>query len=365
MYPLFFAGEITLVWLSALFNGTGLGSAYHTDQITLAVLFILSSRLFLKQRIHRIPTDIFWSFCGMLIIFTLSSLLHGCGWSAVRYFSCFLLIYLVSNAAISAKMMHLAGLAVLFLGTAILAIYDFGTQLSGWNGNSIAMIGIFSYLIFSAAFWDENMRKRRWLLLLTGAVEFRLISPTGSRSCQVVLLIMVVLVLIRPTVKLLCSRWWIVVVLLIPLVIAVISALLSDGGLASKMELWSYQTFGKSIFNGRDTLWKMGFQQLWERPLLGNGNIDTLRWHNSAVSCLVSFGAVGYVFWLSGLYALVKRGKQYLEDSIIRGCLISFLLIYLQQGVELGMLTKNPNLLIYLPLGLMLGRINYLKGCCE
>ena len=39
----------------------------------------------------------------------------------------------------------------------------------------------------------------------------------------------------------------------------------------------------------------------------------------------------------------------------------AFLVLYVQQSVELGLMAPNPNLLPYAMLGLLLGRVNYLK----
>ena len=363
MYPLLFTGGIVLLWVSALLNGTGLGMAYQTDQITFAVLGVLSLLLFLKNRVRLMPLDLFRAFGGMTAVFLASALLHGFAWSAVKYFSCFLMVYIVSNIRISQRAARLAGLAVLVLGTAVLVIFDYGSELSGWNGNSVAMIGLFSYLLFAAAFWDERSPGRRLLLLLTGGAEFWLILPTDSRSCQAALLIMGLLLLLRTCPGFLRSPRRMLFALLLPLAVAAGSALLSSSGLAGQLDAWSSRTFRKPIFNGRDETWRMGFQLLWQHPLFGNGNIDTLRWHNAALACLVSFGGLGYAFWIAGLYGLLKRGMAYLADPVVCGCMISFLLMHWQQAVELGMMTQNPNLLIYLPLGLMLGRIRSLKGC--
>ena len=362
MYPLVFTGGVVLIWASALLNDTGLGSVYQTDLITIAAFGIFCLLLILKKRTYRVPSDIFLSIGGMILIFVGSSLFHGFGWTVAEYFSCFVMIYIIANVKVRDKSMHMAGVVVLLLGTAILLIYDYGTQLSGWNGNSIAMIGLFSYLIFVAAFWNSRSHWHKLMLLLVGGGEFWLLVDTDSRSCQVSLLIMALILLIRSVPKVLHSKRWLLFILLLPLAIAVVTSLLSTSGIVEQMDTWSRQTFSKPIFNGRDETWRTGFQQLWQHPFFGNGNIDTLRWHNSAVACLVSFGIAGYGAWISSLYALLQRGRAYLMDPIVSGCMISFLLVDLQQAVELGMFTQNPNLMIYLPLGLMLGRINYLKG---
>lgn len=114
--------------------------------------------------------------------------------------------------------MRLSGLAVLALGMAILVIYDFGTQLSGWNENSIAMIGLFSYVLFMAAFYNLRSGWSKFLILLAGGLVLWLISKTESRSCMVVLAVTMLLALImKPYPWALRSHGWVIFLLLIPL----------------------------------------------------------------------------------------------------------------------------------------------------
>lgn len=362
MNSVIFTAEIVLVWLSSLFNGTGLGDTYHTDRITIAILAVFSVILMLRRRQRTIPRDIFSAFGGTALIFILSALFHGKGLSAVQYLCCFLLIYIFGQVKVRERAMRLAGLAVLALGTAILAIYNYGTLLSGWNENSIAMIGLFSYILFMASFYNMRSGGAKLLILLAGALMLWLIVPTDSRSCMVVLAITMLLALImRPCPRALRSRGWVIFFLLIPLLAALCAVIFASFGAASNLDAWSRETFGKPIFNGRDQLWLQGFRELLRQPLFGSGNIGANRWHNSAVACLTSFGILGYGFWLRCLYLPLKRGSAYLNDPVVTGCMTAFLLMNAQQSFELGMFSQNPNLLIYLPLGLLLGRVRYLK----
>ena len=152
MNSVIFTAGVVLVWLSSLFNGTGLGNAYHTDRITTAALIGLTVILLLRRRQRTVPKDVFIAFGGTVCIFAMSGILHGTGLGGLQYLCCFLLIYIFSQIKVQERAMRLSGLAVLALGMAILVIYDFGTQLSGWNETSIAMIGLFSYVLFMAAF---------------------------------------------------------------------------------------------------------------------------------------------------------------------------------------------------------------------
>lgn len=362
MNSIIFTAGIVLVWLSSLFNGTGLGDAYHTDRITIAMLIGISVAFSLNRRQLKIPKDVFFAFGGTVCIFAFSELLHGKGFGGIQYLCCFLLIYIFSKIKVKELAMQLSGLVVLALGIAILVIYDYGTQLSGWNENSIAMIGLFSYILFTASFYNLRSRWSKFLILLAGSLVFWLTIPTDSRSCMIALAISILLALImKPCPRALRSRGWVMFFLLIPLLIAVITVVLSLSGAISNMDLWSQNTFNKPIFNGRDQLWMDGLRNLLRWPLFGSGDISANSWHNTAVACLTSFGILGYAFWLKCLYLPLKRGSLYLSDPIVTGCITAFLLMNVQQSFELGMFSPNPNLLIYLPLGLLLGRVQYLK----
>lgn len=362
MNSVIFTAGVVLVWLSSLFNGTGLGNAYHTDRITTAALIGLTVILLLRRRQRTVPKDVFIAFGGTVCIFAMSGILHGTGLGGLQYLCCFLLIYIFSQIKVQERAMRLSGLAVLALGMAILVIYDFGTQLSGWNENSIAMIGLFSYVLFMTAFYNLRSGWSKFLILLAGGLVLWLISKTESRSCMVVLAVTMLLALImKPYPWALRSHGWVIFLLLIPLFVALVTVVISLCGAVYDMEVWSLKTFDKPIFNGRDQLWLNGFRSLLRQPLLGSGNISTNNWHNTAVACLTSFGILGYGFWLNCLYLPLKRATPYLSDPIVTGCVTAFLLMNAQQAFELGMFSLKPNLLIYLPLGLLLGRIRYLK----
>ena len=363
MQSVFFTLEIVCVWLSALFNHTGLGETYHTNEITLLVMFLCTLAALLRDRRKTVPPDLFFAFSGTAAIFTGSALYHGYGLSGLQYLSCFLLIYLFSRLRVRERGMYLSGLVCLGLGAAILLIFNYGTQLSGWNSNSVAMIGLFSYILFVAACYNLGSRWAKFMILLAGGGMIWLTAQTDSRSCMVMLVIVMALaVLMRRSLRLLRSRRWLLLLLLIPLIVAAATALLSLTGAFAQLDAWSQANFDKPIFNGREVLWRSGFAQMAQHLLFGSGKISELNWHNTAVACLTNFGVLGYLFWLGVLYALLKRGSAWLPDPVVAGCMMAFLLMNAQQSVELGMFEQQPNLLIYLPLGLMLGRIRYLKG---
>ena len=115
--------------------------------------------------------------------------------------------------------------------------------------------------------------------------------------------------------------------------------------------------FGKSMFNGRDTTWLEGFQQMKEHPLFGTGYIDSGIWHNSAIACLTAYGVIGYVLWLRLFHMILGDAAPYTDDVCVIGSMSAFIVIFWQQSVELGFFAPNPNLLPYAVLGILLGRM--------
>jgi hypothetical protein len=59
---------------------------------------------------------------------------------------------------------------------------------------------------------------------------------------------------------------------------------------------------------------------------------------------------------------MIEKARVWIKDYIIEGCIVAFLVLYVQQSVELGLFAPNPNLIPYIMLGMMLGRIGYLKN---
>lgn len=362
MNSVIFTAEIVLVWLSSLFNGTGLGTVYHTNRITIIVLLLFSVIFFLKRHKVDVSKDVFFAYGGMAFTVAISGFLNEKGLGGIQYLCCFLLVFVFSQIKVRERPMRIAGFVVLILGAAILVVYDYGSLLSGWNGNNIAMIGLFSYVLFMASFYNLRSGWSRLLVLLTGGFVFWLITLTNSRSCMIVLAITMLLALVmKPQSRILRSRCWVLFFLLLPLFVALLTVVLTISNATFNMDFWSQEIFDKPIFNGRDELWLEGMRDFCRQPFLGSGDITANRWHNAAIACLTSFGILGYGFWLRCLYLPIKRGSLYLSDPIVTGSITAFLLMNVQQSFELGMFSPNPNLLIYLPLGLLLGRVRYLK----
>lgn len=358
---------VSLLWVLNLINGTGLDSAYHvTDRVRLIVLFIAVASLILKMYSDHhmlVSHNDFLVFGGMFVVFLASSLLHGKGMQAFEYLYVFLVVFLLSELKLNELDFRSIGLVFGIAGFAILFIYERMSILSGWNENSIAMIGLFSYLVFLISCYSVKGKRSKILIVITAVIVSIFLNMTNSRSCIlfIALAIAFAIGLINREIlyrKVITTR----IILLIPLLIAILVVGISKTDIVRRLDVWSLVRYKKAFFNGRDTLWALGFRWLSERPVLGNGNLLTYNWHNSAVTALTSYGVIGYLVWLGAFNNIFDQARRYLGDYLVQGCFVSFIIIYLQQSVELGLISAKPNLIPYTILGMMLGRINYLRS---
>lgn len=356
--------SIIFVWLVSLFNGTGLGTTYHTTEYADYMIILLAVFLFICRANYKIQKSDFFISLGLGVFFVAIPWIKSYGFGNWQYVCSFILIYILSQVNVKKLGLYYGGMAAGGLGIIILYIYNYGTALSGWNDNSIAMIGLFSYLIFLIGFFNTEKKWTLFILLIVTVYFYQMQEPTDSRSCQLIVILSVVaMFLVRNKYAIFQNKKFIIICLLLPLIIALIVCLVSQSSIMSQINLWSIKEFQKPAFNGRDEIWLNGFQSMGEHFLFGTGQYTFSSQHNSAVTCLVNFGVIGYIFWIYTFYEILKKGEDYISDYIVKSCILAFLLMYVQQSVELGIISQNPNLLIYLPLGLMLGRVKYLKEC--
>ena len=66
--------------------------------------------------------------------------------------------------------------------------------------------------------------------------------------------------------------------------------------------------------------------------------------------------------WVCSFYNILLKGKEYISDSIVVGCMLSFVLIFVQQSFEVGIISNTPTILPYMILGIMLGRVMTIKN---
>ena len=139
------------LWVLNLFNDSGLGHIYQTTErarTIIVLLFIIVIMFQCKEKQFWVEKRDFTIFGGLSLIIIAISKLKGYGNMGFHYISVFMLVYILGQVKIHLLAIRLTGLVYVILGMSILYIYDYATLLSGWNGNTIGMIGLYSFLIF-------------------------------------------------------------------------------------------------------------------------------------------------------------------------------------------------------------------------
>ena len=354
-----------LVWIFALLNGTGLGNVYGTNDKFFYILLGVTALLLLHDIKNSIQIQTKFLINGLFLIsvFLLSPLLKRGEFFSFEYLYVFMLVYILSKVKIRKQYIKYTSYVYGALGLAILYIYSNTSILKGWNENSIAMIGFFSYAVFCITFFEELNIIRLLLFLLVSAIYISFVEQTDSRTSTIFIIICIIIILKK--IKLKNEKNFervLLFVLNIPLIVAILVVVISDTSLADKLNRWSLETTLKPIFNGRDKIWLQGFKLLYNDFLLGTGKLLSGYWHNSAVACLTAYGSLGYLAWIAFFNNILLKGKQYLMDPYVQGSMIGFLVIFAHQSFELGFIAPNPNLIPYMCLGIFGGRIRCIES---
>lgn len=366
MDSLLYAGGMVVLWAFNLLNGTGLGNAYRTTEYA-QILAVLLAAFMMWRRIRQdgicaVEKRYFYVIVLLAGTFITVSLLNGRKLMSLNYLWAYLIVFIFANTRPSRKTLKLVGFCYAALGLAILFIFNYMDALDKWNPNSIAMIGLFSYLVFVIPYFGARDLQSILMLTLVGGAYVFMLWPTESRSCIVALLAGLVLIFrVISIEKLLTSKTKVLIALLVPLLVAVTVCLLSLLGDVAGWDEWSMEKYGKPIFNGRDMTWREGLGRLNERFLFGSGFVNGGFWHNSAVACIVAYGTVGYSLWIALFSLMLNDTIPYQKDVCVQGALTAFMVIYWQQSVELGFFSTTPNLIAYAILGILLGRCHYVR----
>lgn len=366
MYSVFYTIVLVGLWVVNVFNGTAMGETYRTAEIATAVTLVVAVCCLAVQSVREGDLEIapkYFYTVGALIVVTLINLyVKGYSLLDIRAYWGFLVVFILSKMRPNKTAVRMTAVCYGVLGLFFLYVYGYTDVLKGWNSNSVAMVGLFSFLVFCIPFYGMREWRSFVMMPLVGAIYVVMILPTDSRSCILMIIIELLLVLrIIPIRKTLSKSKSIIVFLQIPLIIAVFVVLVSIFGNMAGLMQWSYETFNKPLFNGRDELWISGLKVLKSAPLFGTGNMGVSYWHNCAIASLTSTGIVGYVLWIRLLYLILNQGRHYLYDTVVIGGMTSFLVLYAQQSVELGLFAISPNIIPYIILGIVLGRVGYLK----
>ena len=366
METVFYTMAMVLLWALNLVKSTGFGLAYNILDITkilcVAVAVVFALRKLRRERQLMIRREVFFTTLLMFTVFIGSSLVHGQQSHASDYLWAFLLVFILAETRPTRSALLLTGLAYAVMGLVVLVAYAYTDILKGWDGNSVAMVGLSSFLIFLTPYFGIRNIRSKLVLVLAGVVFGILFWQTNSRSCIIAAALALLLFFgAIPSRRLLSSRRLQLFTLVVPLLVAILIAVVATVWDLTALDSWSMENFGKPIFNGRDQVWLEGFALLGDNHWFGSGYINAGYWHNSALACLTAFGIIGYFLWTNMFRVCLARGIPYHADPCVAGLMVSFIVIILQQSVELGLMAPNPNLLPYALLGLLLGRSNLLR----
>lgn len=295
MKTIFNTTILVLLWCINIFRGTGLDTVYHVTQnaknvilLVTLVCFLLKGRNGKKMLVLK---DDFITFGIMICSFFLSVYMAGYGIQAIDYLWVFCLVYLISRLTLDEKTFLQTGIICGIGGLFILYVYSNTSILRGWNDNSIAMIGMDSFLLMLISLCFVKSLFKKGLFLVLSATYILLILPTDSRSSILFVLIGVVFALSIVPKRILCEREGrITIFLLIPLIVSFVVIVISNTEIFAQLEIWSYKQFQKPIFNGRDYIWEYGIEVLLDNFFFGAGTITRDGWHNSAITCLATYG---------------------------------------------------------------------------
>jgi hypothetical protein len=187
MNSVIYTGFMLFLWAVNLLNGTGLGAAYRTTEYA-RILLALIALLFLLNKVRKeggcyVKKRYFFVLLPLALIFIAVSFVNGHGLMGLDYLWVFLVVFILYNTRPTTGTLRLVGMSYAVLGLAILFIYQYTDAMKGWNPNSIAMIGLFSFLVFIIPYYGARDFSSFLILSLVGFFYCYLIWPTDSRSC--------------------------------------------------------------------------------------------------------------------------------------------------------------------------------------
>lgn len=351
---------IVFVWIISFISPSGFAQAYHLPELIDKLILFVSVIIYFKSRkgVFQLKGILIF---GIILSFIIIPFITCHSREGASYLVSILIIYCFSKIGFANSEVKYSALIIGALGLGVLTIYCFSSILSGWNDNAIAMTGLFSFLYY--AIYLHTLSRRGWKFLLYNIVTIfytYLLLETDCRSAALFLIITLVTILFQnKTLNIVKKRYFNFLLINFPLLIALLVILLSQTSLYQELNYWSIAKFDKEIFNGRDIIWMSSWDTLIQTYWLGIGEFH-INYHNSAMACLAVFGIVGYLSWAKLFRSILRFLQQYIFDSVVFGCMVSFCLIFAQQSVDLGFIAPHPNMLPYLILGLAYGRIKYI-----
>lgn len=299
--------------------------------------------------------------CFTLLTFILIPVLLSGSLDGASYLVSFLVVYIISQGTITRKVIATSGNVIALGGLVILYVYANGDLLSGWNDNSISMMGLFSFIYYSIYILSKKGHKAFWALSIIVILYLQLMFQTDCRSGMLFVVIAVLGIIYSDRTNHILSRkkmpFWVVNA---PLILAFVVIAISATPMFDALDQWSLENSEKGIFDDRDVLWDAALALLQNSYYLGTGKF-AMNYHNSGIAALSVFGVIGYICWAKYFINILKRLQIYLYDKIVFGSILAFTLIFLQQSLDLGFIGSAPNLIPYIILGIGLGRERMLK----
>ena len=360
----FIALVTAAICILSLLAGSGTGQAYGLYpklRWVVLVLFIVFPLIYALY--HEVVNrgDVLL-FVGLVLIIGFWPMYQGYGFSGMEYGFLLLVPFIVGMYPFSEWDTKVVGLVCGAFGFAVVAANLFFGVFEKWNKNDIAMMAFMGSAVFAAAPWRPGI-ERTWhrVFLIVMAV---MVLQLDSRSCFfgiVPLLCLFSFRIIAPE-SMLRNNWLRRFLLFLPAIIAIVTVLFQNASLFDMLNEFSIRYFGKPIFNGRNTIWEAGLQNWMDNFWFGTGWIIDGYWHNVAITGLTAFGTIGYSLWVIYFENIMNKASCWCQDSVLSGCAAAFLVIMLQQSFELGLISMTGNMLPYLLMGIMLGRMRYLEA---
>ena len=347
----------TVLWFLGLGTGSGIGMQVHLYEVLkIATIILFIFYIFNRKKIKR---NMLIVMCYVVVFSLYTYFIYGN--TILEYVWLYLLAFLIGELNVSLKVLKIIGVIYGSLGLAILIIARVTSIFSGWDGNGISMISFFSYTLFAATRFDNKSKKSLLYLGIYSVAYFILLNVFGSRSS---ILFSLILLLggfnLIPLKKIMKSKFLRIFLLFLPLIIAIVTVNIRNMEFVVQLNSWSLMESGKPFFNGRDSIWAFGFEMVKEHMLFGTGNLAG-NWHNSALTCLVGAGSVGYCVWVFCINTMFKNAEKYWGDTYAFGLSAAFMIIWLQQSVELGLIQVQGQIVPFVVLGLVCARVNTLR----
>ena len=274
-----------------------------------------------------LPINIFSCLCTLLFY-------EGTGVVLIflTLFMLCLVVNFVSFSKKTRKIVYLIGAAsiILLVVTANsisfsvdwLVLYDVHRNLV--NNNTLGMYSV--ALCFSLLLWNdlrESKKFKKLLSVIIYIVGFACAYITGCRSALFVLLLYFVLhKIIKKELKIKSFRFIVICFLIVSLAFTVFYVMLYSA-------LPNITFLGKSLFSGRELVWKDAFSQIFESPLFGTGTAFLMSGFESPHNMLLGIWKnVGLIPLISIVLAFVVGKRVSLSRKqqimIISFCLFTF-----------------------------------------